>query len=111
LTLDRKIMTNVCTGNGGFNIEDLQCLDDNDYNEKLCLFSDDRLWSGSGERTLEIYTKLCSNDKPVYQLQIYNDTNSKHDDVANVDSEISAGRMTVYYLHYDEQRAFSNLMR
>jgi len=118
---DSQVYFSDCGGFGGYLDEqiDLSCIEENKYNEKLCITTandtviDDHqegndtmitnvLWNGN--RTFEIYTKQCSNNKPIYYYADY--TLIEGEDVfGNINQE---NVESIYYLHYHKELLYSD---
>lgn len=86
-----------CGANAAFTA--LDCLDSNEYGDYICLSTSntDELWGG--ERTFTLYDELCSNEQPVYRLEILNDTDIIDFGGALIDSFVEE----TFYVHYQPQ--------
>ena len=117
---DSQVYLYDCGGFGGYLDEtvDLSCLDNNQYNDKLCITTAndtvdfggndtviyDTLWNGN--RTFEIYTKQCQNGKPIYYYTDYTLIDDGKEDVfGNVEQE---NIENIYYLHYHKELLYSD---
>ena len=86
-----------CGANAAFTA--LECLDSNEYGEEICVSTNNtvELWGGAG--TFTLYDELCSNEQPVYRLEILNDTDTIDFGGAVIDSFVEE----TFYVHYQPQ--------
>ena len=92
---DEDVLLTDCGKGAGLT----QCFDE-EYGDNLCLSSDDMLWSGN--QTFELYTKLCSNNQPIYFYKVYSEVveDSFGESEQIVDS--------VYFLHFVKELKYSD---
>jgi len=86
-----------CGANAAFT--GLECLDSNEYGQEICLSTTntDELWGGAA--TFTLYEELCTNDQPVFRLEIYNDTDIIDFGGAVIDGFVEE----TFYVHYQPQ--------
>jgi len=77
-----------------------QCYDE-EYGDNLCINSDDMLWNGN--QTFELYTKLCSNNQPIYTNKVY--TESVKDEISQNENRLVE---SVYFLHFVKELLYSD---
>jgi len=99
-TLDTDMLIFDCSnqGNGAFGDDELNCLEEKEYDDEICFSSNHTLWSGHPHRTFTVNKELCSNDEPVYHYVLFNDSRSlilPSGDILSADIEAT------FYLHYE----------
>jgi len=85
--------------NGAFT--GLECLDNNAYDESVCVSTKDSLWGS--DRTFAVYDELCANDQPVYHYVVYNASKA----VEFGGQTLSDGVEATLFLHYQPQLLYS----
>lgn len=98
-TYTNEVYIADCNANGAFT--GLDCLDNNEYKEDICVSTESTLWGA--ERTFSVYDELCANDQPIYHFIVYNDSKS----VEFGGTTLSEGVEATFYLHYQPQLLFS----
>eukprot|EP00483_Globobulimina_turgida_P003260 UN03265 len=101
LSYDPDVMINDCGGGGSFNIADLQCLDDNVYDDSLCITGNNTLWKD--DKSFALYDKLCKNDAPIYHYSV---VNTSAGDIVVYGQSLNDESQTVFYLHYHRDKRF-----
>ena len=97
-----------CGGNAGFG-DDTSCLDNNEYQDSLCLYDNNQTlfdYGSSLNKQFDIYS-ICRNDKPIYHHTVYNESLIKTYHLDGYDKS-DDGIETIYYLHYNLYKKFSN---
>lgn len=98
-TLDSNMVIADC-GDSAFNDDDLSCLEEQEYEDEVCLSSNNTLWSGHPHRTFTVHDGLCHNDEVVYKYVLWNDTSPSLLTLPSgqvLDANIEA----TFYLHYE----------
>jgi len=98
-TFSSDVYISDCAANGAFT--GLECLDNNVYEEQVCVTTNTTLWGG--ERTFSVYEELCANDQPIYHFVVYNESKS----VEFGGTKVSEGVEATLYLHYQPQYLYS----
>jgi len=93
-----SVYVSDCGTNGELNAE---CLDDSRYQDSVCISTgSEELWGS--DRTFTVYEELCSNEEPIFQFEVYNNSKSMEFDGAVVDGEAVPIEAT-FYLHYQPE--------
>jgi len=98
-TYSRDVYISDCNANGAFT--GLECLDNNVYEDTMCVSTEDTLWGS--ERTFKVYEELCANDQPIYHYVVYNASKT----VEFGGNVLSEGVEATLYLHYQPQQLYS----
>jgi len=96
-TVSNDVLISDC--NGAFT--GLECLENNEYDDNLCVSTKDTLWGS--DRTFALYDELCANDQPVYHYVVYNASKA----VEFGGQTLSEGVEATLYLHYQPQQIYS----
>merc|ERR1719474_2642603 len=98
-TFSSDVYISDCKADGAFT--GLECLDNNVYDDNLCVSTQDSLWDS--DRTFAVYEELCANDQPIYHFVVYNESKA----IQFGGTTLSEGVEATLYLHYQPQRLFS----
>lgn len=98
-TISTDVYISDCNANGAFT--GLECLDNNVYEEQICVTTNSTLWGG--DRTFSVYEELCANDMPIYHFIVYNESKA----VEFGGTTLSEGVEATLYLHYQPQYLYS----
>lgn len=93
------ILVSDCGNNAAFT--GLDCLENNIYEEEICVTTNSSLWNSA--RTFTIDIEQCANDQPIYHYVVYNESNW-----IKIGGEVVGNAVeATYYVHYQPDYRFS----